>query len=86
MTSVCMCVCVTGNNTQEALLSRSRSCHESDQEDRDDGVDLGFQSKCLYPVVTGCKEMDWGHVSHILTPLTPSLPLCFSLATTSTFI
>lgn len=44
---------VTGNNTQEALLSRS--LRESDQEIRDDGVDLEFQSKFLYPVVTGCK-------------------------------
>lgn len=44
---------VTGNNTQEALLSRSH--RESDQEIRDDRVDLEFQSKFLYPVVTGCK-------------------------------
>lgn len=69
---------LSGNNTQEARLSRSHC--ESDQEVpevRDDGVDLGFQSKCLYPVVTGCQEMDWSHVSHILTPLTPSLLLLF---------
>ncbi len=62
---------VTGNNTQEALLSHSR--RESDQDVWDDGVDLGFRSKYLYPVVTGCEEMDWSHVSYILTPLTPLL-------------
>ena len=74
---------VTGNNTQEALLSRSRC--ESDQEVRDDRVEPGFQSKCLYPVVTGCEEMDWSHVSHILTPLTP-LHLCsFSCSSTFTY-
>ena len=46
------------------------------------GVDPGFQSKCLYPVVTGCEEMDWSHVSHILTPLTPSLLCSFSCSST----
>lgn len=66
---------VTGNNTQKALLSRS--CCESDQEVRDDGVNQGLRSKCLYPVVTGCEEMDCSHVSHILTPLTSSLLLPF---------
>lgn len=62
---------VTGNNTQEAPLSHSRC--ESDQEVWDDRVDLGFRSKYLYPVVTGCEEMDWSHVSHILTLMTPLL-------------
>lgn len=68
---------VTGNNTQGGS-ALSRSHRESDQEVRDDRVDLGFQSKCLYPVVTGCKEMDWSHVSHILTPLSPLLLRCIS--------
>lgn len=60
------------------------SSHESDQEVPevwDNSVDLGFQYKCLYPVVTGCKEMDWSHVSHILTPLGPFV---FPPASTST--
>ena len=25
--------------------------------------DLWAQPQCLYPVVTGCEEMDWSHVS-----------------------
>lgn len=61
---------VTGNNTQEAVLSHS-NC-ESDQEAWD-RVDLGFQSKCLCPVLTGCNKMGWSHVFHILPPLSPPL-------------
>lgn len=63
---------VTGNNTQEAALSHS-NC-ESDREVWD-RVDLGFQSERLCPVLTGCKEMGWSHVFHILPPLSPPLLL-----------
>lgn len=51
----------------------------------DDGVDLGFLYKCLYPVVTGCKEMDWSHVSHILTPLDPFISPPASTSTTAPY-
>lgn len=71
---------LSGNNTQQALISHS-SCESEQQgpEVRDDSVVLGLKSKCLYPVVTGCKEVDWSHISHILTLITSLLALSLHL-------
>lgn len=45
---------------------------QSGREVEDDRVDQRVESKCLYPVLTGCKEMDRSRVCHILTPPTPA--------------
>lgn len=54
------------------MLRRFWLCCSHPQSGREVEDDQRVESKCLYPVLTGCKEMDRSRVCHILTPPTPA--------------